>query len=168
MIVYSDCTVMRNDTQFSYRKTLYWKEVPKTAQGNYTCIAFNQSMNYSESWFLNVENITEPRILHTNSSQFEVEKYRSRTLGQPLQLTCNFSGDRQPMIRWYRDGSIIPKNSDDGRVRLLKNDTVLEVKKFETKDEAIYKCVASNKMGNDSQEFDLNIATGSGLTNIIG
>lgn len=161
-ILYSDFTVIRNDTQFSYRKILYWKEISRTAQGNYTCIAFNQSTTNSQSWFFNV--ITEPRNLHINSSQLEDEKFKWRDLGRTLRLTCSSSGYPWPIINWYRGDELILRS--DRRVRLLENDAILEISKYEAKDEAIYRCVASNKMWNDSQEFVLNFTKKTGMIKI--
>ena len=64
-----------------------------------------------------------------------------------MTLSCYASGNPEPTISWTKDGSAIGSNS---RISLLGNNKQLTITNVNRTDSGEYRCVASNKLGNDT------------------
>ena len=69
------------------------------------------------------------------------------TKGENLTLTCNATGNQEPGISWTKDGSPI---SRDSRISLSDDNKQLAITNVNRTDSGEYRCVASNKLGNDT------------------
>lgn len=141
-----------NNTQYSYRKMLHWKSIPKEANGMYSCQAnvIKDDSQEKVSWTLDLAEPIRAQITGSNMN----EKEKEQKLGEPLQMTCMASGIPRPNIHWYKDNQAITTNK---KTFLHNGDTVLEMKYVTVDDEGKYKCVVSNRLGTDVRETNLKI-----------
>ena len=64
-----------------------------------------------------------------------------------LLLTCNDTGYPTPSISWTKDGSVI-NVSGDPRIGIAEQNTKLRIINASRVDDGLYRCVASNSLGN--------------------
>ena len=64
-----------------------------------------------------------------------------------LLLTCNATGYPTPSISWTKDGSVI-NASGDPRIGIAEQNTKLRIINASRVDDGLYRCVASNSLGN--------------------
>lgn len=144
--------ITNNNTQYSYKKTLHWKSIPKEANGVYSCQA-NVIKNDSQekvSWTLDLAEPTKAQIVDSNIKGKEKE----HKLGEPLQMICTASGVPRPTIYWFKDNKKISTNK---KILLHNDNTVLDIKYVTIEDEGNYKCVVSNRLGTEVRETNLKI-----------
>lgn len=71
--------------------------------------------------------------------------------GESVNVKCNATGKPKPTIKWIsgRDGSVLQTGADG----------ILYFERIAKKDGGQYKCVASNKAGQDEKNIALNIVS---------
>ena len=75
--------------------------------------------------------------------------------GGNVTFSCNSTANPLPTISWTKDESPITNNS---RISFSVVKRVLTITKVSRKDSGKYRCVASNKLGNDtSKAAELNV-----------
>lgn len=153
----SDVQVISNSTSYFHRKEIRFNWIAKAASGKYICRAnVIKSENYvNSSWELDVMEPKEPEIIITN---IEPGVELNFSLGQPVDLLCKFNGIPRPRITWYKNEKQITPHANDTRVLLNENNSVLTIHLSES-DEAIYKCVAENRVGLVSRETKLKVSS---------
>lgn len=150
--------VIPHDTTFSHRKEIRWNSIGSSAGGKYVCranVIKDDSPDF-KSWELNIVEPSRPQIIE---STIENGKVLRNLLGEPLQMRCKFSGIPHPKITWYKDGSKIVPESNESRIILLEENTVLDVQFIKDEDEGRYKCVGRNRLGSVSREAVLKISS---------
>lgn len=147
-----------HDTQFSHRKQIRWTSIDGSAAGKYVCRAnvIKDDSPDSKSWDLEIVEPSRPNVIE---SSIENGKILRNSLGEPLQLRCKFSGIPRPKISWYKDGIEIIPESNESRIILLDENTMLDVQYIKAEDEGRYKCVAQNRLGSVSREAALKISS---------
>jgi len=82
-----------------------------------------------------------------------VQKFADQDLieGEKLELQIKVLASKPLTVTWYRDDEVIEA---DKRCKLLSDDDIflLRVDPVEIDDEAIYKCVVKNQVGQDQCE----------------
>ena len=75
-----------------------------------------------------------------------------KTEGKEVVLSCDADGNPVPIISWTRDGSLV---NTSGRFSFSADKRQLTITNVNRTDSGKYRCVASNKLGNDTS----NVAT---------
>ncbi|XP_050539953.1 peroxidasin isoform X2 [Daktulosphaira vitifoliae] len=91
----------------------------------------------------------------SDSSPIILQSPKAKTLleGEKLTLFCHVIGTPEPQVTWQKDDIELLINS---RVQVLE-DNSLVIKELEKTDVGLYKCVASNYLGQVSSEAMVNI-----------
>lgn len=76
--------------------------------------------------------------------------------GEPIYLDIKVSGEPPPDVQWSQNGKSIPQSSHK-RVDNVPYNTKFFNDSPERKDTGVYKITASNKYGQDSVEFEINV-----------
>ena len=75
--------------------------------------------------------------------------------GKNVNFSCNATANPSPRTSWFKDESPITNKS---RISLSVDNKVLTITNVSRKDSGKYRCVASNKLGNDtSKAAELNV-----------
>ena len=69
--------------------------------------------------------------------------------GENITLYCNATGNPEPSISWTKDGISISSNS---RISLSDDNKQLTITNVNRKDSGEYRCVAKNRVGNDTSD----------------
>ena len=67
-----------------------------------------------------------------------------------MTLSCNADGNPVPTISWTRDGSPINATGSNYRISFSEDKKQLTIANVSRTDSGEYRCVASNKLGNDT------------------
>lgn len=147
---------MPHDTPYSHRKEIHWNSIDKAASGRYECRGNIISNDTAQTDFLDLEVLdpSKPRVKNTTIGR----STEDRSLGDPFELTCEFSGLPHPEIRWYKDDTEIISNVDDRHLTIAKNSTLLIIDRIVQEDEAKYRCEATNRHGSESLQTKLRIS----------
>lgn len=78
------------------------------------------------------------------------------TLGESVQLSCEYFGLPSPQIEWYKNDQRIDDETDK-RFIFQNNSTMLNITFALEKDEGRYICIVTNNMGQVSREVTLKI-----------
>lgn len=146
------------DTGYSHRKELRWKSVSTNTAGRYVCRAnvVKDDSHDEIAWYA---EIVEPKLPEVVTSNIGDGKTLKNSMGEPIQMRCEFFGIPRPKITWYRDGNEIMIENNDTRVSLHDNDTIFDIHFLKAEDEGRYKCVAANRIGSVSREAVLKITS---------
>ena len=74
--------------------------------------------------------------------------------GASITLRCNARGDPQPVVNWYKDGSLLQSDEQISVTQLPINGSTSDVSKILTitslskSQEGVYSCVGSNTLPN--------------------
>ena len=68
------------------------------------------------------------------------------TEGNNITLSCNASGDPEPVISWFRGESVLTR--DDARIFLGADSKQLTITSIKRNNTGEYRCVANNSAGN--------------------
>ena len=89
------------------------------------------------------------------------------TEGDTVALACTATGRPYPTVQWYKDGVLLTNeslttiyNEEFEENGLLFTTSILEVCSVSADDRGSYRCVASNSVGNDSFDFDIQVMLG--------
>ena len=75
--------------------------------------------------------------------------------GENVTFSCNYTANPLPTTSWTKDESPI---TNDSRISYSVVNKVLTIMNVNRKDSGEYRCVASNKLGNDTSEaVELNV-----------
>uniref|UniRef100_A0A0N5AL87 Peroxidasin homolog n=1 Tax=Syphacia muris TaxID=451379 RepID=A0A0N5AL87_9BILA len=136
--------------------------------GKYTCKANNEAG--SSEVDIQLKILAPPQIDKSNVIQNPLGKSgrstdfttsnlistdRHNTFLPSVFLECPATGIPQPTVTWYKEGSEI--NFNDQRLQLNESRQTLIIKNVSIADEGRYYCIAENKGGKDSQQFDLEV-----------
>lgn len=91
-----------------------------------------------------------PKIDRRNLKNLTVKE------GEPIYIDVKVSGEPAPDVTWYQDGKMVT-TSPHSRVENVPYNSKLFNDKPERKDTGIYKIVAVNKYGQDSEEIDITV-----------
>ena len=71
-----------------------------------------------------------------------------------MTLSCNATGNPEPSISWVKDGFPISSNS---RISFSHDDKRLTITYVNRMDSGEYRCVARNRVGNDTSNSKVNV-----------
>ncbi|KAF7696031.1 neurofascin isoform X1 [Silurus meridionalis] len=126
--------------------TLIFRAVVPDSTAVFQCNASNQYGYILANAFLAVLDM-KPRLLGIRDDLVKVIE-GTRTL-----LHCPYFGSPKPDLRWSRGGVSL---SEGSRYSILSNGT-LEIKRTKLQDQGTYLCIASNVIGRDEMEMQLEV-----------
>lgn len=158
---FGNLNVEETNTKYSWRKTVTWKQISKDDEGLYEC----------EVYSIDSEEISERRqvIIAVHDTQVPIissnfnQSVMQQSLGALLKLDCLVSGLPTPQLVWYKNDeifSIDDVHSDDNslqRIMIDNSNTSITFLVLRLEDAATYKCVAWNRVGEDSKSVQLEI-----------
>ncbi|XP_021928983.1 vascular endothelial growth factor receptor 2-like isoform X4 [Zootermopsis nevadensis] len=135
----SGCSVTRNNTEYSYRVSMTWKDIPAKSDANYICYAARKDdIKDSLMEYIRVYDPVPISIIsNMNSSELLMES------GSSLELKCIANGLPVPTVKWYKDGILI---GSDPRIELRDRNETLYIQFAKLEDEGMYTCVVSNRL----------------------
>uniref|UniRef100_A0AAR2LDG4 Neural cell adhesion molecule L1 n=1 Tax=Pygocentrus nattereri TaxID=42514 RepID=A0AAR2LDG4_PYGNA len=126
--------------------TLIFRSVVPDSTAVFQCNASNQYGYILANTFLAVMDM-RPRLLGFRDQLVKV------TEGSQTHLHCPYFGSPKPDLRWSKGGL---GALEGGRYRILANGT-LEIRRSKLQDQGTYVCVASNVIGRDEMEVQLEV-----------
>ncbi|KNE87445.1 hypothetical protein PSTG_19170, partial [Puccinia striiformis f. sp. tritici PST-78] len=99
--------------------------------------------------------ITKPRKLAPKIDRRNIRTYNFKA-GEPIYLDINVIGEPAPDVVWSQNGKSIQQSSQC-RLENIPYNTKYIHGNPERKDTGLYKIVATNKYGQDTVEFEINI-----------
>ncbi|XP_072552401.1 neurofascin isoform X2 [Salminus brasiliensis] len=126
--------------------TLTFRSVVPDSTAVFQCNASNQYGYILANAFLAVMDM-KPRLLGFRDQLVKV------TEGSQTLLHCPYFGSPKPDLRWSKGGI---GSLEGGRFRVLSNGT-LEIKRTKLQDQGTYVCVASNVIGRDEMDVQLEV-----------
>ncbi|KAL6482761.1 hypothetical protein MHYP_G00076330 [Metynnis hypsauchen] len=126
--------------------TLIFRSVVPDSTAVFQCNASNQYGYILANAFLAVMDM-RPRLLGFRDQLVKV------TEGSQTHLHCPYFGSPKPDLRWSKGGL---GSLEGGRYRVLPNGT-LEIRRTKLQDQGTYVCVASNVIGRDEMEVQLEV-----------
>ena len=85
-----------------------------------------------------------------------VDTHPTVTVNNTSVLNCAVSGHPSPDIRWLRDGRPIDTQLHPN-IRLLADSRQLRIDSAAVADAAVYRCLATNKAGQDQLDYHLAV-----------
>ena len=76
----------------------------------------------------------------------KLQPLSSRT-GKKVRLNCQFQGEPEPTITWYRNESVLLPTADRLEITMQPGNSVLEISQIVLEDTGIYTCRAVNEAG---------------------
>ncbi|PNF14062.1 hypothetical protein B7P43_G03563 [Cryptotermes secundus] len=153
----SGCFVSRNDTEYSYRISITWKDIPAKSDAAYICYASRNEdgMTDARVEYVHVyDPISISLITNMNTSEVIMES------GSSLELVCIAEGLPVPKVRWYKDGIPI---GEDPRIELKDRNQTLFIQFAKLEDEGTYRCVVSNRLEEVSRTTTLQFKDKPGI-----
>ena len=77
-------------------------------------------------------------------------------INQTTVINCPVEGKPAPDVTWYKNGVLLDA-TPQRRYEILAGGRQLRVKKAQLTDSGIYQCLAVNKAGQDSVDFELTV-----------
>ena len=74
----------------------------------------------------------------------------TRTEGRNVTLTCNATGNPEPVLSWSKDGNLAKSSN---RISFLADNKLLKITNVKRSDGGKYMCVAYNEVGNTSSKI---------------
>lgn len=158
---FGNVNVEETNSKFSWRKTLRWKQISKDDDGIYECeVSSKDSDEITESHQVVISvHDTQVPIISSNFNQSVMQQ----SLGDSLKLDCLVSGLPAPQLLWYKNDeifSIDEAHSDENslqRIMIDNANTSITFSVLRLEDAATYKCLAWNRVGEDSKSVQLEI-----------
>ncbi|XP_055918691.1 vascular endothelial growth factor receptor 1-like [Eupeodes corollae] len=145
-------------SNYSYKKTIKFKNIEDEHAGSYECRAgrADSYVDY-DSKFLSiiVHEPAAPVLIQTN-----LKDQYNRKLGDSFEFLCKAAGLPKPTITWYRDDV---KLTISNNTIIMEDNTILKIPYIKPDDEGLYKCVASNRLGNVESSSRVKITNMPGL-----
>ncbi|TRY84731.1 hypothetical protein DNTS_027427 [Danionella cerebrum] len=126
--------------------TLFFKAVVPDSAAVFQCNASNPYGYIMANAFLAVMDM-KPRLLGPRDELIKT------TEGNLTHLNCPYFGSPKPVLRWSKGGL---GALEGGRYSILSNGT-LEIRDTKLRDQGTYVCVASNVIGRDEKEVQLEV-----------
>jgi Immunoglobulin I-set domain/Immunoglobulin domain len=162
VVVGSDeLTVEENNTKFSWRKTLTWKNISRQDDGIYQCEVFVRDIpdvGEKEQVVISVHDTQAP-LITTNFNHSTMKQ----ALGDSLRLDCLVSGLPTPSLVWFKDDEVftlseaVTDETSMQRVMIDNSNSSITFTVLRLEDAGKYKCVAWNRVGQDFKELELEI-----------
>lgn len=158
-----DIAVEENNTKFSWRKAITFKQIQKENDGIYTCEVFEKG--FEEGTPIQKETIpikvheTELPTIITNFNQTVMQ----HSLGGTVKLDCLVSGLPIPSLIWYKNDELFsiedPNNENNTMQRIMidNNNSSIMFSVLRLEDAGTYRCAASNRVGEAYKEVKLEI-----------
>ncbi len=64
-----------------------------------------------------------------------------------FELYCRVDGTPRPVVEWYHNGGRLWPTTNNSRIQILDNDQIVRISYVSAKDEGLYECKVSNKVG---------------------
>ena len=77
-------------------------------------------------------------------------------LNRTIILNCIANGSPRPQVVWLKNGAVIG-NAPGSNLNTLSEGRQLRISNAALGDSGTYRCVASNKAGNDNLDFHLSV-----------
>jgi len=76
--------------------------------------------------------------------------------GEPLEITCEFSGDPEPQVSWTKNGEPLV-SSDAVALKYRNRVAVMTIPEVFPEDEGTYVCTATSSMGKTTTQCILKV-----------
>lgn len=120
--------------------TLYFNEVGKREEGDYTCVAENQVGK--DEMTVRVKVLTQPAAIRNKTYAVVQVPY-----GDVVTVACEATGEPTPRVTWLSPTNrLIPTSSD--KYQIYQDGTLL-IQKAQRSDSGNYTCVVRNSAGED-------------------
>ncbi|XP_046803769.1 vascular endothelial growth factor receptor kdr-like [Lucilia cuprina] len=148
--------INKSATPYSYQKSLTFKSIKDSNQGQYECKARAINHETTESRLFNIitHEPSSPRMVNTNlgdSNKIE------RKLGESVELRCESEAIPKASVVWYKNDELVENNDTD-------NEAVLLIPYLRPEDQGHYKCVVANRLGSIEETVNIKITNIPGLT----
>ncbi|XP_006877300.1 PREDICTED: matrix-remodeling-associated protein 5 [Chrysochloris asiatica] len=128
--------------------TLYFNEVGKKEEGDYTCFAENQMGK--DAMTVHVKVVAEPAAIRNKTYSVVQVPY-----GDVVTVTCESKGEPTPRVNWLSPTNReIPASSDKYQVY---QDGTLLIRKAQRSDSGNYTCVVRNSAGEDRKVVGIQV-----------
>ncbi|GAB0098867.1 vascular endothelial growth factor receptor 1 [Sergentomyia squamirostris] len=149
-------------TNYSYRSSITWTKIDEADSGIYECRGNMLKEDRQETKDIDVR-VYEPIQPQLQTSSWEGSEM-VKSLGESLRLECIFAGIPRPKVSWYKDDVLIMVEPDsNSTIELYNDNSILNIRYIKPEDQATYKCLGKNKVGEDSNHVDLKISDIPGL-----
>ncbi|XP_030642448.1 matrix-remodeling-associated protein 5 [Chanos chanos] len=136
--------------------TLYFNDVGKKEEGDYTCYAENQIGK--DEMKVHIKVVSDAPTIKNNT--YEVIKV---PYGETVSLACSAKGEPVPTITWLSQSNrIIPRMSDKYQVHTNGTLFIQKVQRF---DSGNYTCAASNTAGVDRKVVRVDVLVSAPIIN---
>ncbi|KAI5614770.1 hemicentin-1 isoform X1 [Silurus asotus] len=119
-----------------------------TDSGKYTCVAIN--MAGEEDRIFNL-NVYVPPVIQNNK---DAPEELTTIVDSSVNIECVASGSPPPQLNWLKNGLPVSVSS---HMRPLSAGQVLRIARVQVSDGGTYTCVASNRAGVDSRNYNLQV-----------
>ncbi|KAM7353304.1 PDGF- and VEGF-receptor related isoform 6-T7 [Cochliomyia hominivorax] len=143
-------------TPYSYQKSLIFKKIKDSDQGEYECRARAIHDDTTESEFFSIitHEPSSPRIVKTNLGD---GNKMERKLGDSVELICESEAIPKASVVWFKNDEPVENND-------TTNQAVLLIPYLRPEDQGHYKCVVSNRLGSVEETVNIKITNMPGLT----
>ncbi|XP_065205200.1 peroxidasin homolog [Planococcus citri] len=160
---YKDNKEIASNTKFTLKENntvLKIEKATKDDSGTYSCVAKNELGS--------AEHENEVIIVRTEDSRAPVIIQKPFDMSIPtfsnISLPCKSDGKPQPKIQWLKNNE--PIIADDLKFRIQSNGS-LNIYNMHVADSGVYKCIASNSLGNETASGTLTVLLEPGVNNLI-
>ncbi|XP_055948498.1 hemicentin-1-like isoform X2 [Argiope bruennichi] len=115
--------------------------------GQYLCIAKNSVGETSKQFQLSVSD--PPRFLTSQDKRISVLK------NDTLKLNCSAEGFPEPVYLWRKNGQMLSLLKPG--LEFEESKKILKITHAQELDSGSYSCIAMNKVGSSSQEFEVSV-----------
>ncbi|PVD21525.1 hypothetical protein C0Q70_17323 [Pomacea canaliculata] len=140
---YHDLRVLNND------RTLEISNAQVDDDATYTCMATNPAGQDQVDVALQV--FVPPQILEAATEKLSV------VAGNAISMQCRVTGIPTPTLVWLHNSATLLQTDDDNTVRLLSNDSLLQLSDVQVDDGGEYTCHAENEAGFADKTFILDV-----------
>ncbi|GFS46965.1 hemicentin-1 [Trichonephila inaurata madagascariensis] len=112
--------------------------------GQYTCVAKNSVGEISKQFQLSISE--PPRFLNTRDKKISVLKNTT------LRMDCSAEGFPEPIFIWRKNGQMLSALKPG--LEFENSKSILKINHAQELDSGTYSCVAMNKVGSSSQDFE--------------
>ncbi|XP_039591708.1 hemicentin-1 isoform X2 [Polypterus senegalus] len=132
-------------------RTLQILTAQKEDAGRYTCVATNEAGETLKNYEVKV--YIPPIISKEDLHDFSPKEIKIK-VNNSLTLECEAQAFPTATLRWFKDGQALNANH---HVSITANGRILQLRRAQISDTGRYTCVASNLVGEDEKDFDVNI-----------
>ncbi|XP_078489953.1 neural cell adhesion molecule 2-like isoform X3 [Ciona intestinalis] len=137
------------------------KNITKKDEGKYTCLARELSKGQTSGLLIFVD-------VQFGPAGIQVPKMVTGVQGGDVTLTCNATGEPEPMYKWYFGDGMTFTNTTLVKDGVSVDGKVLRVSNVTADDAGKYTCIAKNIHGTDSDTTDVIINVPPTISIIMG